>query len=59
MCDKDVEFNDHLFLHGKTTANMLRHVLVYAGIELDSAKTTLEMLNNWETIGRRDSEKDW
>ncbi|WMV09166.1 hypothetical protein MTR67_002551 [Solanum verrucosum] len=28
-------------------------------IELDSAQATLEMLNNSETIGRRDIEEDW
>lgn len=48
---------DHLFIHCKTTANLWHKFLCILGVSRVMTKTTLELLNSWKGIGRRNGEE--
>ncbi|WMV42669.1 hypothetical protein MTR67_036054 [Solanum verrucosum] len=60
LCEHESENNEHLFLHCRTTINLWHMCLpLYFGNNLVIPSSTLEMLNNWWSIGNRGGEEDW
>ncbi|XP_006352585.1 uncharacterized protein [Solanum tuberosum] len=60
MCGEEAEVNSHLFLHCRTAANLWNMFLCILGVNWVMPKTTLELLRQWEGVGRRRrSKEDW
>ncbi|CAN4115778.1 unnamed protein product [Withania somnifera] len=59
LCDKEAVVKNHLFLYCKITVNLWNMLLFMIGISWTMRENTFDLLKNWETIGRRNSEEDW
>lgn len=59
MCEQEAEINSHLFMHCKTAANLWNMFLCIIGISWVMPRTSFEMLQSWEEVGRRGSQEDW
>lgn len=58
LCGQDGESNEPLFLHDKTTTDLLHMFLCISGIKWAMPSSTLMMLSSWRSIGREGGDEN-